>query len=76
MVKWVVYGRLTVDKGLTGVRSTIDGIQRRNVDGTVQLHDVNAAFVVLCDLYDFWNATIAVVELGSRRMECKALPAE
>ena len=68
---WLING-LTVDKEPKGVGSTIDDIRRRNVDGTVQLHDVNAAFVVLCDLYDFWNTIAAVVSHGSRRKECEA----
>ena len=54
------------------VRLTIDDIQRKNVNP----HDVKVVFVLLCDLYDFWNAIMAVFELGSRRKECEASSVE
>ena len=50
------------------VRLTIDDIQRKNVNP----HDVKVVFVLLCDLYDFWNAIMAVVSHGSRQTECEA----
>ena len=65
----------TFGVGPTVVRATIDGIQRKNVAETAQLHDASAVFalVLLCVQLVCDENIAVVVSLGSKRTECEAL---